>query len=412
MNANTLVLPRGFNSAPGASRLQATLLKRFSQFQQGSIRVSFDGGADYQLQGEQAGPRAQVRIHRPFALARALLLGGDLGFAESYLRGDWSSDDLSGLLYFLSTNLDAMASVQKRSLPVRVLARMQHALNRNSRRGSRRNIAAHYDLGNDFYERWLDSSMSYSSAVFDQSFDLASAQERKYELILSLIDPQPGDHILEIGCGWGGFAEYAARWGMKVTGVTLSQEQYAYAEQRIIQAGLQDRVELKLTDYRALHGRYDHIVSIEMFEAVGREYWQAYYEVLDRCLKPGGRVALQIITIDRKLFDTYVSESGGFIQKYIFPGGMLPTEGHLRDLALDNGLEPLSIDRYGEHYADTLSDWREAFDAQTDWLEAHGYDERFRRMWRYYLAFCEAGFRDGRIDLVHLCLQKDCLQAQ
>jgi len=407
MNANTLVLPRDFVSVPGASRTQRILLNRLAQFDQGSILVHFDDGAVYQLQGEHAGPEAGIRIHRPLALGRALLLGGDLGFAESYMRGDWSSDDLPGLLYFLSINLDALHSVQQRSLPVRLLARMQHALNRNSRHGSRRNISAHYDLGNHFYMRWLDPSMSYSSAVFDQSSDLVEAQQRKYELMLSLIDPEPGDHILEIGCGWGGFAEYAASRGMNVTAVTLSREQYAYAEQRIRDAGLQGKVELKLADYRTLQGQYDHIVSIEMFEAVGLEYWATYYDVLHRCLKPGGRVALQIITIHEHLFDTYVRESGGFIQKYIFPGGMLPTENHLRDLAWDNGLEPLSMDRYGEHYADTLAEWREAFDAQTSWLESHGYDERFRRMWRYYLAFCEAGFRDGRIDLVHLCLRKD-----
>jgi len=407
MNANTLVLPRDFVSAPGATRLQSLLLKRLARFEQGALLVKFDDGGVYKLDGEISGPRAQIHIHRPFAMARALLMGGDLGFAESYMRKDWSSEDLSGLLYFLSVNLDALNEVQQRSLPVRLLSRLRHVRNRNTREGSRRNIAAHYDLGNDFYQRWLDESMSYSSAVFDQSFDLARAQERKYELMLAQIDPEPGQHILEIGCGWGGFAEYAARWGMKVTAVTLSQAQFDYAQQRILDAGLQDRVELKLADYRTLHGQYDHIVSIEMFEAVGREYWSDYYGVLNRCLKPGGRVALQIITIQAQLYDNYVRESGGFIQRYIFPGGMLPTENHLRDLAWDNDLEPLSIERYGEHYADTLADWRESFDSESDWMESHGYDERFRRMWRYYLSFCEAGFRDGRIDLVHLCLQKD-----
>jgi len=407
MNANTLVLPRDFVSAPGATRLQSLLLKRLARFEQGALLVKFDDGGVYKLDGEISGPRAQIHIHRPFAMARALLMGGDLGFAESYMRKDWSSEDLSGLLYFLSVNLDALNDVQQRSLPVRLLSRLRHVRNRNTREGSRRNIAAHYDLGNDFYQRWLDESMSYSSAVFDQSFDLARAQERKYELMLAQIDPEPGQHILEIGCGWGGFAEYAARWGMKVTAVTLSQAQFDYAQQRILDAGLQDRVELKLADYRTLHGQYDHIVSIEMFEAVGREYWSDYYGVLNRCLKPGGRVALQIITIQAQLYDNYVRESGGFIQRYIFPGGMLPTENHLRDLAWDNDLEPLSINRYGEHYADTLADWRESFDSEADWMESHGYDERFRRMWRYYLSFCEAGFRDGRIDLVHLCLQKD-----
>ena len=194
---------------------------------------------------------------------------------------------------------------------------------------------------------------------------------------------------------------------MLVTAVTLSREQYDYATRRIRDAGLQGQVDIKLADYRTLNGQYDHVVSIEMFEAVGQAYWANYYEVLNRCLKPGGRAALQVITIRNDLFDTYRRESGGFIQRYIFPGGMLPTENHLRELAWDAGLDPVSVDRYGEHYADTLSDWAEAFNAQTPWMEANGYDERFRRMWRYYLAFCEAGFRDGRIDLVQLALQKD-----
>lgn len=407
MNAESLVLRQGYQSVDGASRLQRMLLKRLAQFSHGAIQVSFDGGATYQLEGKLNGPSADIRIHQPYALLKSLLLRGDLGFAESYMQGDWSADDLSGLLYFLSVNLDALDSVQQRSLPIRLLSGLQHALNRNSHRGSRRNIAAHYDLGNDFYQRWLDKTMSYSSAVFDRSSDLAEAQQRKYELMLAQIDPEPGDHILEIGCGWGGFAEYAARWGMRVTAITLSQQQFAYAQKRIENAGLQDSVELKLIDYRDLQGKFDHIVSIEMFEAVGREYWESYYQVLDRCLKPGGRVALQIITIKEHLFKTYERESGGFIQRYIFPGGMLPTETHLQELAWENGMVPVGLNRYGEHYADTLAEWYQAFDAQTQWMQANGYDERFRRMWRYYLAFCEAGFRDGRIDLVHLCLQKD-----
>jgi len=407
MNANTSILPRSRQPGYWSELVQQFVLGRLGKLAHGTLTVRFGEGINHVLEGEEPGPAAEIDVHNPLALMRSVALRGDLGFAESYMRGDWSSRELASLLYLFSVNLDAYNSDQRRSLPVRVLTRMQHLLNRNSRSGSRRNIAAHYDLGNDFYARWLDGSMSYSSAVYDASFDLAKAQARKYELMLSLIDPEPGEHILEIGCGWGGFAEYAARWGMLVTAVTLSREQYDYATRRIRDAGLQGQVDIKLADYRTLNGQYDHVVSIEMFEAVGQAYWANYYEVLNRCLKPGGRAALQVITIRNDLFDTYRRESGGFIQRYIFPGGMLPTENHLRELAWDAGLDPVSVDRYGEHYADTLSDWAEAFNAQTPWMEANGYDERFRRMWRYYLAFCEAGFRDGRIDLVQLALQKD-----
>lgn len=406
MSANTSILQRSFAANYRLINIQQVLLKRLDKLQHGTLLVRFDDGTEQFLKGSESGQTATINIHQPFALVRALLSAGDLGFAESFIRGDWTSPNLTDLLYLLSVNLEAYDQEQTRSLPVRVLTQFQHLLNRNNITGSRKNIAAHYDLGNDFYARWLDSSMSYSSAVYDHSSDLSEAQQRKYALIMNMIDPEPGDHILEIGCGWGGFAEYAARWGMQVTAVTLSQQQFNYAQQRIQSAGLSDNVHLKLADYRTLRGQYDHIVSIEMFEAVGEAYWPEYFQVLDRCLKPQGRVALQVITIHDELFDTYKKEAGGFIQKYIFPGGMLPTEQHLSTLAWDAGLEPQGIERYGEYYADTLSDWHEAFNQQTDWLEAHGYDEKFRRMWRYYLAFCEAGFKDGRTDLIHLSLQK------
>tara|TARA_Y100001935_G_C17297250_1_gene506864 strand:- start:470 stop:1699 length:1230 start_codon:yes stop_codon:yes gene_type:complete len=387
--------------------IQAVILKRFSNLKYGSIRIAFTENHAFYIKGKFDGPRAEIKIENPFSFIKSVALGGDLGFAESYMRGDWSSENMPELLYLLSLNLDALDSVQQRSLPVKLISKFQHIRNRNSQLGSRKNIAAHYDLGNDFYERWLDSSMSYSSAIFDISPDLQKAQERKYELMLSLIDPEPGDHILEIGCGWGGFAEYAANWGMKVTGITLSKEQYTYAKNRIKNKRLDNLVNFKLMDYRNIEGQYDHIVSIEMFEAVGQEYWAEYYRVLNKCLKPGGRASLQIITIREDLFDKYLKEAGGFIQQYIFPGGMLPTETHLTELAWKNNFEPLSIDRYGKHYADTLAYWLGAFEKQESWMESNGYDLRFRRMWRYYLSFCEAGFRDDRINLVHLLMRKE-----
>ncbi len=407
MAIDQLVLPARPQPEVALDWAQEKIRQYFAGIRYGVLEVRFQKGREAVLAGQCERPWGCIEIHRPQAFVRAVTLGGDLGFAESYVRGDWSSPDLAGLLYLISLNLEALASAGRRSAGVRLWSRLQHALNANTRWGSRRNIAAHYDLGNDFYARWLDPSMSYSSAVYDQSMGLYEAQQRKYELMLELIDPDPGEHILEIGCGWGGFLEYAARWGMQVTGVTLSRQQYDYAVERVRKAGLADRVRIELRDYRDLEGQYDHIVSIEMLEAVGERHWQRYFDVVSERLRPGGRAAIQVITLREDLFDRYRTEAGGFIQKYIFPGGMLPTERHLYGHACQAGLVPLSLDHFGEHYADTLADWSASFEAEAAWLEANGYDERFRRMWRYYLAFCEAGFRDGRIDVVQFCLARE-----
>ncbi len=407
MTSDPILLQNPQLNLSGWGWIRKRILQQFAGIRAGSLRVVFEDGRTECLTGEQEGPEAEIRIHRPLAFARSVLLGGDLGFGESYVRREWSSDDLAGLLYLLSINIDHLSDSERRALPVRVLGRLKHALNHNSLRGSRRNIASHYDLGNDFYARWLDASMSYSAAIFDGQEDLFDAQQRKYQRMLDMIDPEPGAHILEIGCGWGGFAEYAARQGLRVTGITLSREQFDFARARVREAGLHDRVEILLRDYRHLRGEYDHIVSIEMFEAVGQRYWQTYFDTVAARLRPGGRAAFQVITIREDLFERYISEAGGFIQKYIFPGGMLPSERHLNAHAAAAGLSTRSMERFGEHYADTLAEWHADFAAETSWLEDNGYDERFRRMWAYYLAFCEAGFRDGRIDLVHFSITRE-----
>ncbi|MCG6967336.1 MAG: cyclopropane-fatty-acyl-phospholipid synthase family protein [Chromatiaceae bacterium] len=385
---------------------QRRLLGQLGRLRCGRLEVDFAGGRRVLLSGPEQGPSASMTIQRPGALLRRLLWRGDLGFAEAYIAGDWSSADPAGLLALVARNIDSYAATGRRHPLAQVLVSAQHWLNRNSRRGSRRNIAAHYDLGNAFYAQWLDPGMTYSAAMFEPGDSLARAQSRKYARILATLAARPGDHILEIGCGWGGFAEYAAQQGMRVTAITLSREQLAFARARTERAGLAQLVELRLCDYRDLAGTFDHIVSIEMFEAVGQDYWQGYFDTLTRCLKSGGRVALQVITIDQGRFARYAANPGGFIQRYIFPGGMLPTKGHLAQLGAAAGLHHRETRAFGIDYADTLAAWHAAFNASTAWLERHGYDRRFRRMWRYYLAFCEAGFRTGHIDVVHCTFSK------
>jgi cyclopropane-fatty-acyl-phospholipid synthase len=407
MNAQTGSLSLDLPSVARLPVQQRRLLERFARLRQGSLRVALGPDRVFEIRGGETGPGADILVHRPAALLRRLMWRGDLGFAEAYMAGDWDSEDPARLIELFALNIDAYAGSQARPRLAQVLVGLQHRLRRNSRRGSRRNIAEHYDLGNDFYAQWLDPSMTYSAALFTGGAEsLMEAQQHKYQRMLSLLDARPGERILEIGCGWGGFADYAARHGMQVVGVTLSKEQLAYARARIARAGLADRVELRLCDYRDLDDTADHIVSIEMFEAVGQEYWQGYFEQVARRLRPGGRAALQIITIDESRFDEYAASPGGFIQTYIFPGGMLPTRAHLRRLADRTGLKIGQMQDFGRDYADTLQHWHAAFCRCTRWLEEHGYDKRFRRMWRYYLAFCEGGFRSGQINVVQCVLNK------
>lgn len=328
---------------------------------------------------------------------------GDLGFAESYMAGEWDTNDLTALMKAIGPN-ESGSRIRQGLFSERMRERVRHALRSNSRHGSRRNIAYHYDLSNEFYTRWLDPSMTYSSAIFDEpGLSLETAQQRKYQRLLNALDAQPGDHILEIGCGWGGFAEEAGRRGCRVTGVTLSREQLAYARNRIRKAGLDKLVTLEFRDYRDIAEEYDHIVSIEMFEAVGERYWPLYFETIGACLRPGGKAALQIITIDESAYHYYRRRTD-FIQRYIFPGGMLPPVERLEQLAEDAGLAIREQYLHGHDYARTLKHWHRAFDACRDEIQALGFDEGFRRMWKYYLSYCETGFLLGRIDLLQLVL--------
>jgi cyclopropane-fatty-acyl-phospholipid synthase len=406
MSSQTASLAIGLPAIETMPWYQRRLIDHLRRLQRGCLEITLPDHPPFRIQGSAPGPSADIMVHRPGAVLRRLFWRGDLGFAEGFMAGEWESRDPALLLELFALNLDAYTESGSRHGLAQFMASVRHRLNRNSLRGSRRNISAHYDLGNDFYAQWLDDSMTYSAALFSGDESLARAQERKYQRILDQIKPEPGEHILEIGCGWGGFAEYAARRGMRVTGLTLSEEQLYFARRRMAAAGLADRVELKLCDYRDFDQTVDHIVSVEMFEAVGQEYWSGYFASLMRCLRPGGRVALQVITIDEAHFKEYADNPGGFIQTYIFPGGMLPTKGHLRQLSDDSGLKWCGMHSFGIGYADTLALWHQRFNRCTEWLEAHGYDQRFRRMWRYYLAFCEAGFRARQIDVVHCVMER------
>ncbi|MFN2381260.1 MAG: class I SAM-dependent methyltransferase [Guyparkeria sp.] len=373
----------------------------------GHVRVTTDDGGAAEFVGtEHLELSANWHLHHPARLLSRIARLGDIGIAEGFIEGDFSSDDLTTLLEIGARNLEVIDEELRPGFWARLVHRIQHGLRANHRRGSRRNISAHYDLGNDFYRLWLDDSMTYSSAVFAEPDEaLAIAQQRKYDRLLDRLDAAPGDRLLEIGCGWGGMAETAARRGLELDGLTLSTEQLAYGRQRLESAGLDDRARLHLTDYRDQAGRFDHIVSIEMFEAVGERYWPTFFQTVRDRLRPGGRAAIQVITIEEEAFERYRREPD-FIQLYIFPGGMLPSIERFHAGAQAAGLDVLETAMFGHDYARTLARWRERFDAVEDQLEGMGFDHRFRQIWRYYLAYCEAGFLAGRINVAQVILER------
>ena len=353
-------------------------------------------------------PAATIVIDN-WSVFAAAARNGDIGFAEGYIRSHWRCDSLTRLLTVLARNREAISSVVYGAWWGRLFARLRHVLNRNSRSGSRRNINAHNDIGNAFYRLWLDSGMTYSSALYanDPSLSLADAQDAKYRRVLGQIGAEGGaghePRLLEIGCGWGGFAETAARSGAHVTGITLSTEQLEWARERLARGGLSSRADLELRDYRDQHGQYDGIASIEMFEAVGEAYWPEFFDCIRRNLKPGGRACVQTITIDDTLFDRYRT-STDFIQQYIFPGGMLPSPGAFRREAARAGLEVVDEFAFGSDYERTLRAWRESFLAQLPAVRAQRFDESFVRTWEFYLAYCEAAFAVGDTDVRHFTL--------
>ncbi len=380
------------------------LLRMLSRLEHGSLKLECPDGKLLKFGNEDPTVTLSLKSWEPFLAA---IRSGDIGFAESYLQGEWQTDHLAQLIELFIHNRNALESAIYGSWWGSLLYRVKHLFNRNSRAGSRRNIHAHYDIGNSFYTLWLDPSMTYSSALFAQpEFTLQQAQHAKYERIFSEINVGAGNRILEIGCGWGGFAELAAKNGAHVTGLTLSTEQLAFAEKRLHDAGVSERTELRLQDYRDTDGEFDGIASIEMFEAVGEEYWDSYFACIAKNLKTGGRACVQTITIADDLFERY-RKGTDFIQQYIFPGGMLPSPSIFRAHAQRHGLSVVNELAFGLDYARTLRLWDQAFEEALPSVKAQGFDERFIRTWKFYLAYCEAGFRAGSIDLFQFTLQKN-----
>ncbi|MEC9342907.1 MAG: cyclopropane-fatty-acyl-phospholipid synthase family protein [Pseudomonadota bacterium] len=364
----------------------------------GSLRLTLPSGRCV-LVGEKDGEaEAELRMNN-FALVRKALRRGSLGFAESYIDGDIETPDLVSVFRFFVRNEKVFAQAGRGFFKVRGMDRLAHLLRRNSLGGSRRNIAEHYDLGNAFFAAWLDGDLNYSSGVYEEdSATLEQAQAAKQDLVIDMLGVKPGERVLEIGCGWGAVARRIARLGADITGITLSREQLAHARALATREEHPDRMRFLLQDYRNTSGQFDRVVSVEMIEAVGESYWKTYFRTLHDRLRPGGVAAIQAITIDEKRFDAY-HRSTDFIQRYIFPGGMLPTKTIIADQARQAGLEPEGTRCFAHGYARTLREWRRRFDAVWPSIAAMGFDEQFRRMWRYYLAYCEAGFLDGMIDV-------------
>ncbi len=372
----------------------------------GRLEVILPDGRSFVAEGAAPGPQAVLRLRDNDVFAR-LIREGELGFCDAYLDGDWDTPDLMAFLDLIQLPQNNRVNDGFPGMGlVRAYERMRHWLRGNSKAQARRNIAYHYDLGNDFYGLWLDETMTYSSALFTTGREtLAEAQAAKYQMMLDRIGAKPGDHLLEIGCGWGGFAEHAARAGMRLTCLTISKEQRDYALARLVQAGLADRVEIKLQDYRDERGHYDGIASIEMFEAVGEQYWPVYFETVRNCLKPGAKANLQIITVPDSRFAGY-RKSVDFIQKYIFPGGMLPSPSALAAQIAQAGLRPEGSVEFGRSYSRTLRLWHGDFNRHWPEVAAMGFDERFRRMWNFYLCSCAGAFEGGNCDVTQVTMTR------
>jgi cyclopropane-fatty-acyl-phospholipid synthase len=393
----------------GLPRYFAAAFETTARLERGRIDFRLPDGRLFRAEGRNPGPVAEITVINPDVFAR-LIRDGDLGFCEAYLEGWWTTPDLQGFMDLVHIGNDAVYDGFPGFALVRAYEKMRFWLQSNTRRQARKNIAYHYDLGNDFYKLWLDDTMTYSSALFRSGQEsLEKAQVQKYASMVDQMGAKPGDHVLEIGCGWGGFAEYAARErGLKVTGLTISQAQHDYAVERIARAGLSDRVTIKLQDYRDETGVYDGIASIEMFEAVGEKYWPTYFETVLNRLHPGACATLQIITVPDRRYEIY-RRGVDFIQKYIFPGGMLPSPSVLRREVEQAGLKVLTSIEFGKSYSQTLRRWHESFNARWNEVAGLGFDDRFRRMWNFYLTSCAGAFEGGNCDVTQITVTRPAL---
>lgn len=390
----------------GLPRYFVPVFDMISRMPRGRLDLVLPDGRRFRAEGKAAGYVAELQIHNADLFAR-LIREGDLGFCEAYMDGWWSTPDLMAFMDLVHDEADEMYDGFPGQKLVRAYEKLRFWWQSNSKRQARKNISYHYDLGNEFYGLWLDQTMTYSSAKFDTGQEgLEAAQVLKYASMVDQMGALPGDHVLEIGCGWGGFAEYAARErGLRVTGLTISQEQYDYAVARIDKAGLSDRVIIKMQDYRDERGVYDGIASIEMFEAVGERYWPVYFNTLRDRLKPGKNATLQIITVQHKRWEVY-RRGVDFIQKYIFPGGMLPSPVVLRQEIERAGLSVARSIEFGESYSQTLRRWHEVFNARWDKVAHLGFDDRFRRMWNFYLTSCAGTFHSGNCDVTQITVTR------
>jgi len=374
------------------------LFRSLDRMEEGKLEIVTPEGQTHIFEGQQKGETARIEL-RDWRVVSNMMRKGDIGFAEDYRAGLWDSDDLIAITTLGLRNRQAMGQMVSGHQMFRMIAKLSYLLRLNTVKGSKKNIHAHYDLGNDFYDLWLDPTMTYSAAIFEGDDDLKSAQNRKYDRILNRLNGNSG-RIMEIGCGWGGFAERALAAGdFDLTGVTLSEQQHEFATQR-----LGNKADIRLEDYRHQNGKFDHIVSIEMFEAVGERYWATYFEKVKNMLSQNGKAMIQTITMNEKDFPRY-RQGGDFIRSYIFPGGMLPSPSRFKEEAAKAGLRIADQYHFGLDYARTLQIWLDQFDAKIPEIKALGYDDGFIRLWRFYLAACAAGFRTGRTDVMQVELQ-------
>ena len=370
----------------------------------GFLEIQNHDSKIYKFGNEREQLRANIKINKP-GLTLQIIKSGSVGLAEAYMRNEFETDNLTNLIEITAKNIK-IAYKFSGIFDLSMINKLKSIFIKNNKSRSKKNISKHYDLGNDFFSLWLDPSLTYSSAIFEkQKDDLFSAQLNKYKKLTELIKPNVGNKILEIGCGWGGFAEYVGKnYDVKLDCITISKEQFEFSKKRIFENGLNEKVNIFLKDYRDVKDKYDSIASIEMIEAVGQNYLVNYFKSIKKNLSENGRAAIQAITIDDSLFDRYKTKED-FIQKYIFPGGFLPSKRKLYDLSSSNGLEIKKYESYGSHYSNTLKIWRDEFLKKWEEISKHGFDNKFKRMWHFYLSYCEAGFKSKNIDLIQFSLQ-------